>query len=134
MLEAGENIWTRSSIADFAPRDEPEEPAGPMNALEALRLARKALEAARAHKALNPRDSVTVRDMVMWLVRHIHETIGPTDALALLETQPDSDHRSALFLAMLELTKQSRIRLQQAECFGPISLTQLLSTGSRMTI
>jgi segregation and condensation protein A len=124
-LESAGNIWTRSSMADFAPLGELVEPDAPVNVLQVLRLARKALEAARTYKAVTPPESVTVREMVLWLEERIRPNNSMPDARSLLENQPDTDHRSALFLAMLELAKQARIGLGQQECFGPILLTRL---------
>ena len=124
-LESTGKTWTRSSIADFAPLEEPVEPDAPVNVLQVLRLARKALDAARTYKVVDPPESVTVREMVLWLEDRIRALEDIPDARPLLEGQPDTDHRSALFLAILELTKQASITLHQEECFGPISLTRL---------
>ena len=124
-LESTSKTWTRSSIADFAPLEEPIEPDAPVNVLQVLRLARKALDAARTYRVVNPPESVTVREMVLWLEDRIRPLQGIPDARPLLESQPDTDHRSALFLAILELAKLSWIALDQEECFGPISLTRL---------
>ena len=96
-----------------------------MNVLQVLRLARKALDTARTYKVVNPPESVTVREMALWLEERIRPLNRMPDARRLLESQPDSDHRSALFLAMLEMAKQGRIGLDQKECFGRISLTCL---------
>ena len=124
-LESSGNTWTRSSMADFAPLEEPPEPDAPVNVLQVLRLARKALEAARTYRVVSPPGSVTVREMILWLEERIRLLEGMPDARPLLESQPDADHRSALFLGMLELARQTRIGLDQQECFGPILLTRL---------
>jgi segregation and condensation protein A len=130
-LESRKNTWTRSSMGDFAPREEPDEPDAPVNVLHVLRLARKALDVARTYKAVNPGESVTISEMVLWLEARILPLKAMPDARPLLEGWPDSDHRSTLFLAMLELAKQARIDLDQKECFGPISLIRVLPTGSK---
>jgi segregation and condensation protein A len=124
-LESTAKTWTRSSIADFAPFEEPAEPDAPVNVLQVLRLARKALDAARTYRVVNPPESVTVREMILWLEERIRPVESIPDARRLLENQPDPDHRLALFLAMLELAKQAQIDLDQQECFGPFSLTRL---------
>jgi segregation and condensation protein A len=124
-LESSGNTWTRSSMADFHPLEEPAEPDAPVNVLQVLRLARKALDAARTYRVVNPPESVTVGEMVLWPVDRIRPLEGIPDARPLLESQPDTDHRSALFLAILELTKQAWIGLDQEDCFGSISLTRL---------
>ncbi len=134
-LEAGSAAWSRPATDEFGPEPEPAPgPAAPVNVLEVLRLAKRALETARTYKVVNPRESVTVRDMVLWLESHMADTRGPFDALALLETQPSPDHRSALFLAMLEMSKQARIEIEQPECFGPLRLTRMAGRLSRTSI
>lgn len=134
-LESGASMWSRPTIGEFEPPpDPPPDPNMPVNVLEVLRLAKKALETARTYKVVNTRDSVTVRDMVLWLEEHLRDVLALPDARVLLGTQPTLDHRSALFLAMLEMTKQSRVGLQQAECFGPIALTRLRTTAIRTVI
>lgn len=134
-LEAGSSIWTRSSMGDFElPPEPPPDPNGPMNLLEVLRLARRALDTARTYKVVNPRDSVTVRDMVFWLEDRLRGGRRQVDALSLLDEQPSRDHRACLFLAMLELTRQSRIRLDQSECFGDVQLTRLRGKSPQAVI
>lgn len=121
-LEVAGATWSRSSIEEFAEGSDgdgtPQD--GTLNLLEVLRLAKQALAVARTYELVTPADTVTVEEMARWLERRMATTDGATDARLLLAQQPDASHRTALFLAMLELAGRSRVRLDQEECFGPI--------------
>jgi segregation and condensation protein A len=123
-LEVTEATWSRSSVAESAPSAETELPeaGGALNLLQVLHLARKALAAARTHDLLAPSNSVDDALMVQWLEQKLAASPSGVAAGPLLVEQPDGPHRTALFLAMLQMAKDARIRLEQPECFGPISI------------
>jgi segregation and condensation protein A len=123
-LQLAEVAWSRSSVDDFwpAPTQEVVESTGVLNLLQVLRLAQQALAAARAYEVVAPSDSVTVEEMMRWLDERLVAAPDSLEATALLTEQPDAPHRAALFLAMLEMAKSARIRLEQQQCFGPISI------------
>ncbi len=123
-LQLAEVAWSRSSVDDFwpAPAQELVESSGVLNLLQVLRLAQQALAAARAYEVVAPSDSVTVEEMMHWLDERLVPAPDSLEATALLSEQPDAPHRAALFLAMLEMAKSARIRLEQQQCFGPISI------------
>lgn len=123
-LEVAEATWSQSSIRDF--RDLPDldtAPSGTLNLLQILRLAKQALETARAYEIVSSPEPVTVEEMIRWLVDRISS--GRTEADPLLK-EHTGQRRAALFLALLEIAKAGRIRLEQRECFGPI---RILNTG-----
>ena len=119
-LEIAEATWSKSSIGEFQepPRVEPE-PDGALNLLQVLRLAQQALQSARMYEIVSPA-SVTVEEMMRWLADRLARSPGPTEAAPLFGEQPDGQRRAALFLAMLEMAKAVRIRLEQRQCFAPI--------------
>lgn len=119
-LEVAEATWSRSSIGDFreGPAIEPS-PTHALNLLQVLRLAKQALETARAYEFVSSADSVTMEGMMGWVLERLSP--GQTEADALLN-QHTGQRRAALFLALLEIAKTGRIRLEQNECFGPISI------------
>ena len=117
-LEVAGATWSKSSMRDV--RDLPglnAEPSGTLNLLQVLRLAKEALETARTFEIVSSPESVTVEEMIRWLMDHISS--GRTEANGLLR-ELTGQRRAALFLALLEIAKAGRIRLEQGECFGPI--------------
>jgi segregation and condensation protein A len=117
-LEVAEATWSKSSVGDF--QDAPSidaAPSGTLNLLQVLQLAKQALEAARVHEIVSSAEPVTVGEMIRWLLERISP--GRTEADRLL-SEHTGQHRAALFLALLEIAKAGRIRLEQRECFGPI--------------
>jgi segregation and condensation protein A len=110
-LELSEGSWSRSSEEEFrlATLGDSAEPHGMLNLLQVLRLAQQALAKARAYELVRP-----------------VESSHSLDAAVLLAEQPDVSHRSALFLAMLEMANVSRIHLEQQECFGPIAIATVI--------
>jgi segregation and condensation protein A len=126
-LEVAEATWSRSSIEDFRPPVEEEslDSYGALNLLQVLRLAQQALAAARTYDLVTPASSVDVAEMMAWLEERLRANPWLIEAGPLLAQQPDAPHRMALFLAMLEMAKAARIRLEQQQCFGPILLASL---------
>lgn len=124
-LEVAGATWSRSSIGEFSQAVEEDSTgaAGALNLLQVLRLAQQALAAARTYELVMPAESVDDAAMMRWLDERIEASSG-MEAGPLLEEQPDAPHRMALFLAMLEMAKLRRIRLEQRECFGPISIAR----------
>ena len=127
-LELSEGSWSRSSEEEFrlATLGDSAEPHGMLNLLQVLRLAQQALAKARAYELVRPVESVTVEEMMGWLEQRLAQASHSLDAAVLLAEQPDVSHRSALFLAMLEMANVSRIHLEQQECFGPIAIATVI--------
>ena len=128
-LEIAGATWSASSIEEFRqdPGEELPDPNGALNLLQILRLTQKALAAARTYELVTPPDAVTVEDMTRWLEERLAAIPDPHEAGALLAEQPDASHKTALFLAMLEMAKAARIRLEQDQCFGPISIVPVMA-------
>ena len=91
-----------------------------LNLLQVLRLAQQALNAARTYEIVETADSVTVGEMMRWLEERLASGPERAEAEPLLTEQPTPQRGAALFLAMLELAKATRIRLEQHQCFGPL--------------
>lgn len=124
-LELSSATWSRPCQEAFeeSSADEPLYPSGAVNVLQVLRLAQQALAAARTYSVVMPAESVSVEEMVRWLEQQIASRTEKIPAEALLSEQPDRSHQAALFLAMLEMANCGRIRLDQKQCFGTISIT-----------
>ena len=125
-LEIAEATWSRSPAGPFPPlpQEISPEPNSSLNLLQILRLAQQALATARNYDLVTPADPVSVEDMMGWLEDRMARTPDRLEGTALLAEQPDAPHRNALFLAMLEMAKSAKIRLDQAAGFGPITITQ----------
>lgn len=133
-LEIAQASWSQSSIEEFRETStgdlpEPDGPSGVLNLLQVLRMAQQALATARTYELVTPADSVSVDEMMDWLDERIDANQGPMEAGSLLAEQPDDQHRMALFLAMLEMSKAARICLDQDECFGPIAIYGKVPNG-----
>jgi segregation and condensation protein A len=121
-LEIAQASWSNPSVEEY------EEPAGPelpgaggaLNLLQVLRLAQRALDAARAYEIVTPADSVTVEQMTAWLEERLAAFPVRIEADSLLAEQPTAERRATLFLAMLEMARNSRIQLEQHHGFGPL--------------
>jgi segregation and condensation protein A len=121
-LELSEAAWSKPSIADYLdpnPTDLPESKTS-LNLLEVLRLAQQALNTARVYEIVTPADSVTVQQMTAWLEHRMTLSPGRLDAGPLFAEQPTAQRKAALFLAILELGKTARLRIEQHACFGPL--------------
>jgi len=126
-LDIAGSTWSRSRTGEFAAGDDlPESSSEAMNLLEVLRLAKKALDTARSYDALFPPETVSVRKMQRWLEDELRSAPELVCGTELLRQQWELGRGSALFLAMLEMAKEGRIRLEQQECFGPFSITSHL--------
>jgi segregation and condensation protein A len=127
-LEVEQSTWSHSPELAVAPSVEIDEEIavseGALNLLQVLRLAQQALATARAYDQMAFAASVSVAEMRTWLEQRLALQVSPLEAGPLLEEQPDAAHRSAVFLAMLEMANSSRIQLKQQECFGPIWIHQ----------
>ena len=123
-LEIAGATWSTSSIEEFSQPSDHDlpDPSGPLNLLQVLRLTQKALAAARTYELVTPADTVTVEHMARWLEQRLAAVPNPAEAGVLLAEQADMPHRTALFLAMLEMAKGAHVRLEQDYCFGPISI------------
>jgi segregation and condensation protein A len=129
-LEIAQATWSKASIEEFR---EPlgqqlPEANGALNLLQVLRLAQQALDVARMFEIVTPTDFVTVEEMMCWLEQRLAPAPGRTEAEPLLAEQPTAERRTALFLAMLELAKAARIRMEQHQCFGPIFIYEMVSS------
>ena len=127
-LEVAQATWSHPPDLEIERRVEVEEEAsaadGALNLLQVLRLAQQALAAARTYDLVTPSESISVAEMMAWLNERLAANPIGTEAGPLLAEQPDGAHRSALFLAMLEMANAARIRLEQQECFGPIWMSR----------
>jgi segregation and condensation protein A len=133
-LEIAQASWSKPSIEEFQepPGRELPEPINALNLLQVLRLAQQALNAARTFEIVTPAESVTVDEMMRWLEEHLASAAGRTEVEPLLTGQPTAGHRAALFLAMLEMAKEARIRLEQHQSFGPVFIDDPLNGGTTM--
>jgi segregation and condensation protein A len=65
---------------------------------------------------------VTVADQLRWLAERLAELpCEPHDTHPWFLLHPSLSSKICLFLALLELSKQGRIRLEQAQSFGPLT-------------
>jgi segregation and condensation protein A len=128
-LEVTQATWSHPPELEIGRRIEIDEetPAtdGALNLLQVLRLAQEALATARAYDLVTLPESVSVAEMMTWLEDRLGLHPNGLEAGPLLEGQPDASHRSALFLAMLEMANSTRIDLRQEECFGRIWMSKL---------
>lgn len=128
-LELAQATWSHPPELELGPRIEVDEEAiatdSALNLLQVLRLAQQALATARAYDLVALPESVTVAEMIAWLDERL--ALHPTalEAGPILEEQPDAAHRSALFLAMLEMANSRHIDLDQEGCFGAIWMSRL---------
>jgi segregation and condensation protein A len=123
-LDIAEATWSHSSVEEFQPVPAEETPGsnGGLNLLQVLRLAQQALTTARTYELVTPANSVSIEDMTKWLEERFVAAPAALEVGALLAEQADDAHRTTMFLAILEMAKASQIRLEQTECFGPISI------------
>jgi segregation and condensation protein A len=125
-LELSQASWSHPpEIAPYTEGEEEAVAAGGLNLLQVLRLAQQALAAARTYDLVTPSESVTVAEMMSRLDERLAAHPAGLNAVPLLEEQTDAAHRSALFLALLEMSNVGRIQLDQQECFGPVWVTQI---------
>ena len=126
-LEVSSAIWSRPSIDDFVERlnDDFPENRGAMNLMEVLVLARRALDTARTYHIVAPSESVSVSEMMRWLEGRLSSERESITAGPLFAEVHRRDRKAALFLAMLEMSKGARIRLEQPFPFGPISMRRV---------
>ena len=121
-LEVAQASWSKSSLEEYQEAGEeglPEQDDA-LNLLQVLRLAQQALDNARLFETVMPEESVSVEEMIQWLEDRLANGPGRIEAEPLLAEQPSFQHGAALFLAMLEMARATRIRLEQRECFGPL--------------
>lgn len=96
-----------------------------LNLLEVLCLAKKALEVAQARRIFDvERKTVTVAEMLQWLEPWLRRVKGGRNLLAeeLFRQQKTLDRKIALFLAMLEMSRSGRVRIDQELPFAAILL------------
>jgi segregation and condensation protein A len=126
-LEVTQATWSHPPEPEFGWRAEAVEEAratdGALNLLQVLRLAQQALVTAQIYDQVTPPESVSVQAMMFWLEKRLGTNPAGMEAGPLLAEQPDDAHRSALFLAMLEMANANSLRLDQQECFGRIWLS-----------
>jgi len=96
---------------------------GSISLLEVLQLAQKAVTSITASQTIAlPSDPVAVEDMIHLLERVLEG--APRGAWLefsqICAEQPSDQHRSAVFLALLELARRRPLDLDQPECFAPI--------------
>jgi chromatin segregation and condensation protein Rec8/ScpA/Scc1 (kleisin family) len=85
---------------------------------DVARLARRALESARLQRDLLAETGVTVEEMIAWL--DLHLGAGAVEAAGLLSEAPSGP---VAFLAMLEMARTGRLRIEQREPFGTIEIS-----------
>jgi segregation and condensation protein A len=96
---------------------------GSMNLLEVLQLTQRALVSVANRQELElPSDPVPVEEMLRLLEQQVTEITagGRLDFAQLWTSVPSNQHRSALFLALLEGARAGHLDLEQAEPFAPI--------------
>ena len=70
-----------------------------------------------------PKDPVTVAGMSEYLRSRLAASEdGRLDVSRLLKDQPTAEHRSCLFLGMLQMAQDRQVEIEQGEVFGPIWL------------
>ncbi len=98
---------------------------GSISLLEVLQLAQRAVSSVTASQSIAlPSDPVAVEDMVHLLERVLEGARHGSwlDFAEISAAQPSERHRSALFLALLELAQRRPLDLDQTECFAPIRI------------
>lgn len=96
---------------------------GSMTLLEVLQLAQKAVVSVAAAEAIVlPADTVEVEDMLQLLNRKLEEAPAGEwlDFSQLWTAQPSVEHRSALFLGLLEAMQRYPLDVRQDAGFAPI--------------
>jgi segregation and condensation protein A len=95
-----------------------------MNLLEVLRITKRAVATAKAHRLLSrDRLAVTVEEMIRWLGQRVKEADGRSLASTeLFIAQATAERRAALFLAILEMARTQKVRLQQEAFLAPIHI------------
>ena len=69
---------------------------------------------------------VTLADQLRWLAERLGELPRePQDTLPWFLLHPSLPAKICLFLALLELSKQGQIRLEQAQTFGPLTASHV---------
>lgn len=105
------------------PDPDPLMPEG-LSLLDVLRLARQAVVAAQAHQDLAVQAAaIRIEDMIRLLesaLARAGQSVVCFDDL--LDAQPSLDQRISLFLAVLELVKAARVRIEQPDAFASIAL------------
>jgi segregation and condensation protein A len=136
-LEIAGATWTKPAAAEFHEIDHKIEALDALphsiNLLELVRLAKDALETARTHELLQfQSDEVSIDEMISWLHPRLAsldpETSLPFDPL--FDEQPDYPHRIVLFLAVLEMSRNGKLRLQQRDAFAPVHLVRTVAYGA----
>lgn len=105
--------------------EEPPAARGSLSLLEVLELAQKALASVSAAEELEMAPpSVPMEEMLAWLEDRLAQAPPgkPLDFADLWKAVPSDQHRSALFLAVLEAARSRRLDLEQQECFAPLWL------------
>jgi segregation and condensation protein A len=98
---------------------------GSLTLLEVLQLARNAVVSVVAAQDLDiPPAAVPMEQMLTLLDRQLAELPagGRLEFSHLWAMVPDDEHRSALFLALLEAARSRRLDLEQEQCFAPIRI------------
>jgi chromatin segregation and condensation protein Rec8/ScpA/Scc1 (kleisin family) len=69
-------------------------------------------------------ENVTVGEMMEWLLEQLAASADEKlIATRLLEAQAGARRRSCLFLGMLEMARDQRVRIEQGQVFGEIWLS-----------
>jgi segregation and condensation protein A len=129
-LEENRATWSYPPEEEYQdPTSETEEPLrlSSMNVLDVLRLAKEAVAVAKAHRILNlDRETVTVEEMLRWL--EVRVAMLPESktlyADALFTEENAVTRRIALFLAILEMSRVGKLRIEQDRFLGAISLVR----------
>ena len=124
-LEVAGASWSRPAAEDPDDDGGAPQPAEPpaWNVLDVLRAARQALEAARNYDLLDVDPSgITVQEMTAWLDQRLAAAGGPLSCDELLAEQDGRPRQVALFLALLELCRLGRLRLEQPDPTDPVQV------------
>jgi len=98
---------------------------GSLTLLDILQLTQKAQASiAAAEELAIPAASVEIEDMMSLLHRHLAAlpSTEQLDLTNLWKTLPTDQHRSALFLGLLEAIRGGQLDYKQDACFAPISI------------
>jgi segregation and condensation protein A len=118
------NPVPESELRPEPPVPTPERRRGTMNLLEVLRVTKRAVATAKAHRLLSrEREAVTVEEMIRWLGQRMKRADGrPLASTELFIDQATAERRAALFLAILEMARAQKARLQQEAFLAPIHI------------
>ena len=122
-----------SRVPDTVPQEADSVPSGPdfitvwdllQQARELARWTGKYREDRRRRETfLVERDDVTVSEMIEYLQTRLSAEGTGLDGISLLSGQSSASRKCCLFLAMLEMSRDQKLEVEQNEAFGAIHLS-----------